>query len=713
NINNIPIINVDLSSDPTTCGGSDGSISLIFGNVPNGNHDIFHDAGVFNAVPVNAGSAVVNGLPAGNYNNLRITVAGCTSTDDPDVTLTAPAAPDIDPMPDVNACDQYVLPAITGNDLTGNQAYYDLPGGNGNQYNPLTIFNIVGSTTLYIYDQNGTCSDQESFVLTIDQQPTADAHEPDATTAFQECGLTHQVDALAAIGTGTWTQQSGPGTLTFATNANDPDQTLAVDAYGTYTFRWTDINGSCSDFDEITVEFFEPPTVAEAGTDIAQCDNPDFAMAANAPAVGTGTWTQTAGPPLIIVNINDPATTVTGLPAGSSATLRWTIANGTCPDSFDQVVITNDQQPLADAPTDVESCDSYILPALANGNYFDAPNGGGNALAAGDAINATTTLYVFSPGTGSCPDVENSFTVTINNTPDVFDLVDTEACDSFVLPAINGNNLSGNEAYYDAPGGTGTQYNPTDVIATSGTYYIYDQTATTPNCFDQESFILTITPSPTVDAGSDEEICQGAAIDLSSSSTVPAESNTASLSWATAGDGSFDDNTLLLPVYIPGPNDIVNGSVVLTLTANGNGSCPDTFDTMTLTITPAPTVDAGSNEQICQGDVLDLATSAIQPTANGSGSLAWATSGDGSFDDNNLLLPVYTPGPNDIVNGSVVLTLTANGNGSCPPVFDAMALNINNIPIINVDLSSDPTTCGGSDGSISLIFGNVPNGNHD
>ncbi|MER3320202.1 MAG: hypothetical protein RIB79_18040, partial [Allomuricauda sp.] len=616
-INSIPFIGVDVYSDPTTCGGSDGSISLIFGNVPDGVYDIFHDAGVFNAVPVNAGSAVVNGLPEGNYNNLRITVAGCTSTDDPDVTLTAPAAPVIDPVTDVSACNQYVLPAITGTDLTGNQAYYDMPGGGGNQYNPLTIFNIVGTTTLYIYDQNGTCSNQESFDLTINNTP------------------------------------------------------------------------------------------------------------------------------------------------------------------------------LADAPADVESCDSYVLPALANGNYFDAPNGGGNALIAGDAVTTTTTLYVFSPGTGSCPDVENSFTVTINNTPaidpladqtacdaytlpaitgsnlsgneayftgtggtgtqyaagqavgagtyyiydetgttpncsdevsftvtinntpDVFALADVEACDSFVLPAINGNNLSGNQAYYDGPGGTGTQYSPMDVIATSGTYYIYDETGTIPNCFDQESFVITITPSPTVDAGSDEEICEGATLDLAASGTTPSASNTSSLSWATAGDGSFDDATALLPIYTPGINDIANGSVVLTLTGNGNGSCPLVFDTMTLTITPAPIVEAGSDEEVCEGAALDLASSGTPPSASNTSSLSWATAGDGSFDDPTILLPVYTPGVNDIANGSVVLTLTGNGNGSCPLVFDTMALTINSIPFIGVDVYSDPTTCGGSDGSISLIFGNVPDGVYD
>ena len=79
------------------------------------------------------------------------------------------------------------------------------------------------------------------------------------------------------------------------------------------------------------------------------------------------------------------------------------------------VTVTEQIMLLADAPVDVESCDNYVLPALTNGNYFDAPNGGGNALSTGNVITTSQTVYVFSAGTGSCPDVENSFDVNIVN----------------------------------------------------------------------------------------------------------------------------------------------------------------------------------------------------------------------------------------------------------------------------------------------------------
>jgi uncharacterized protein (TIGR02145 family) len=70
-----------------------------------------------------------------------------------------------------------------------------------------------------------------------------------------------------------------------------------------------------------------------------------------------------------------------------------------------------------DTPLDVSACDSYTLPALTNGNYFTATNGGGTALNAGDAISTTTTLYVYAEmGTTPNCNEDHAFTITIITT---------------------------------------------------------------------------------------------------------------------------------------------------------------------------------------------------------------------------------------------------------------------------------------------------------
>ena len=44
-------------------------------------------------------------------------------------------------------------------------------------------------------------------------------------------------------------------------------------------------------------------------------------------------------------------------------------------------------------------------------------------------------------------------------------------------------------------------------------------------------------------------------------------------------------------------------------------------------------------------------------------NLQWTTSGDGTFNDASIATPIYTPGTQDIANGSATLTITINGDG--------------------------------------------------
>jgi alpha-tubulin suppressor-like RCC1 family protein len=87
--------------------------------------------------------------------------------------------------------------------------------------------------------------------------------------------------------------------------------------------------------------------------------------------------------------------------------------------------------PVADAPSNVAACDSYTLPSLSVGNYYNETNGGGTLLNAGDDITSTQVLYVYATN-GSCSD-ENTFEVTINSIPSN-------------TVTISGNTLTADEA---------------------------------------------------------------------------------------------------------------------------------------------------------------------------------------------------------------------------------------------------------------------------
>ncbi|HNS18723.1 MAG TPA: hypothetical protein PKI34_12990, partial [Bacteroidales bacterium] len=85
-------------------------------------------------------------------------------------------------------------------------------------------------------------------------------------------------------------------------------------------------------------------------------------------------------------------------------------------------------------------------------------------------------------------------------------------------------------------------------------------------------------------AGDTTAICEGDTLLLSGAWAE----NYTSLLWTTSGTGTFDNDTILNPAYYPGADDIVNGSVELTLTATGAGTCPDAVSSMILSITGAP-----------------------------------------------------------------------------------------------------------------------------
>lgn len=87
------------------------------------------------------------------------------------------------------------------------------------------------------------------------------------------------------------------------------------------------------------------------------------------------------------------------------------------------------------------------------------------------------------------------------------------------------------------------------------------------------------------------------------------------------------------------------------------------------------TVDAGLDQVICVDDSggVQLAGFIGGPSPIGT----WSTSGDGTFDNVNLLNAVYYPGAADILAGTVTLTLTTDDPIGVPgPASDSMVITI-------------------------------------
>ncbi|HEY0111011.1 MAG TPA: hypothetical protein VGB67_15335, partial [Fibrella sp.] len=269
---------------------------------------------------------------------------------------------------------------------------------------------------------------------------------------------------------------------------------------------------------------------------------------------------------------------------------------GTSPNCTDEesFIVTINNTPGVPVVSNQTVCDEYVLlPLPAGSTYHTAPGGTGTTLPAGYQVTTTQTIYVYAQ-TNTNPNCtsEASFTVTVNDTPEVDDLADVVACDSYILPDL----LIGG-TYYSGPGGTGTSYVAGDVIQSSMLpMYIYDQTGTNPNCFAETSFNITIHELPVIVNPTPYELCDDnadtvACFNLTTKNAEIAPPNTVVTYHETATDAA---NGVLAVNAANYCNTLGTGGIqtmYVRVTPVGAPQCPS-FTTLTLIVNPRPIVPA-------------------------------------------------------------------------------------------------------------------------
>ncbi len=247
---------------------------------------------------------------------------------------------------------------------------------------------------------------------------------------------------------------------------------------------------------------------------------------------------------------------------------------------------------------------------------------------------------------------------------------------------------TGGDGFFDNPDILNPVYTPGPADVESGTVElclnaIGDESQVT------DCMTLFITGLPWVNAGNDVTACE----DIIYSNTPFVDlcatgENYASLHWIIEdGMGFFDPEFDLCTSYYVSQGDIFFGEVSLCVLAFPLNPCQlYAEDCITLSFDPEPVVYAGENLTICETESLDFAQSGIMPFIGNASTWNWITEGDGTFNDPNLILPVYTPGPGDISNGGVALGLVALPVGACTEsVVDYMYLDITPVPTISID----------------------------
>ena len=179
-------------------------------------------------------------------------------------------------------------------------------------------------------------------------------------------------------------------------------------------------------------------------------------------------------------------------------------------------------------------------------------------------------------------------------------------------------------------------------------------------------------------AGLDMDICENEPAQI-----LGHAANYQTLEWTTSGDGTFDDATLVEPIYTPGSQDVINGSVTLTLTvSNDSQSITDEMIVNihhAVSISPAPSFIGLNYCAVSEPQ-------AIAVDVEGDyASFLWTTSGSGTFENENELITTYTPSAEDIEAGSVTLLATVTSAG-CGPLSVEIPFVMNPAPVFNMGI---------------------------
>ena len=185
----------------------------------------------------------------------------------------------------------------------------------------------------------------------------------------------------------------------------------------------------------------------------------------------------------------------------------------------------------------------------------------------------------------------------------------------------------------------------------------------------------------------DMSLAASAGLDINSCEDQPAQIlgyavNYETLNWTTAGDGSFNDATIMDPVYTPGTQDIANGSVTLTMTAT-KGSQTITDD-MTVTFQSPASISLPTSFMETSYCAISEPQGIAVEVEGDYTSFLWTTSGSGEFENASELITTYTPSAEDIEAGSVTLLATATSEG-CGPVELEYLFEMHPLPVLTLE----------------------------
>jgi gliding motility-associated-like protein len=320
-----------------------------------------------------------------------------------------------------------------------------------------------------------------------------------------------------------------------------------------------------------------------------------------------------------------------------------------------------------------------------------AASGVGN-IASFAAVNTGTTpvtaRITVTPSAVGCPGLPQTFTITVNPTPNVAQPANQILCNGATTNLIS---------FSGAVSGTGfnwTNDNTSIGLAASGNGNIAAFTAinltntpvtatitVTPSAAgcpgSPQVFTITINPTPNVEQPANQILCNGASTTLISFSGAVSgtgfswTNNNTSIGLAASGNGNIAAFTAI---------NLTNTAIIATITVTpAAAGCPGAAQTFTIIVNPTPNVAQPANQILCNG----ATTNAIAFTGAVSGSsFSWT-------------------------NSNTSIGLAGSGNGDIPAFT---AVNLTNAPITaTITVSASAAGCSGTAQTFTITVKPTPN----
>ncbi len=589
----------------------------------------------------------------GTY-SLTVTVNGCTSTVST-VSVTVNPGPSAPTLTSNSPLCQGSTLNLNSNTYVGGTYSWTGPNGFSSPLEDPSISSVTpaasGTYTLNVVV--GGCPAVQS-TITVSVTPSPAAPTAGANSPVCEGNSLNLTSNTVVGATYSWT---GPNS--FSSPLEDPTiSNVPVANSGTYSVTIT-VNGCVSQAGTINV-IVNPNPTAVAGNAASICDNDSVQFNAS----GGGSYTWSPGTGLSATNISNPFCTV-----NSTTTYTLTVTDGNGCTDTDQITVTVNASPIADAGVSQSLCSGDTINITATGGLTYSWNGGVlvNANGANQSVNPsnTTTYTVLVTDVNNCSAID-SVTINVNALPIV-----TAGNDVQICPTSSAQlNASGASSYIWTPASGLSSTTVANPIANPAATTTYIVTGTDVNgCTNQDSITVTIAGSLSIFAGNDVTVCQGDTVQLSTSGgTTYVWSPAASL------DNPNSSSTNAFP----------SATTTYIVNVTDASGCQGA-DTITVFVSPSVQLTTSGAATICVGQQANISANAT----GGLGSINYTWSN-----------AVTGPGPH-VVSPTVTTTYTVSATDSlgCTSSLQTITVTVN--PALQATVGSAVAVCAGGNATVN------------